>query len=119
MAPHGSGIRGEDPVIHSVAVKRCQVFGKSFSAALKRQRDLVVRRQAQCREQFDLHQPFRNKLPRKVCRVLGQQLHNTRNRRFSCHAAEAGDSSAEKISMGMRSADDIQTIVKQLEADRQ
>lgn len=49
----------------------------------------------------------------------GQQLHNPRNDRLGRHITEAGDARAEKISIGVRSTDDVKTIIKQLETDRQ
>jgi len=49
----------------------------------------------------------------------GQQLHNPRNGRLGRHITEAGDARAEKISIGVRSTDDVKTIVKQFETDRQ
>ena len=49
----------------------------------------------------------------------GQQLHNPRNDRLGRHITEAGDARTEKISIGVRRTDDVKTIIKQLETERQ
>jgi len=51
-------------------------------------------------------------LVRSVFLHSGQRLHNPRNGSVGRHISEAGNARAEEISIGLRSTDDVKTIIK-------